>query len=243
MLTYQKLKKNFVRLLAATSLTAEEFENLLPAFTAAYEKPYPRHQTLEGKPRQRSIGGGMKGRLDNFAERLLFILVYQKTNPLQQMHGLQFGLSQAQANYWIHHLLPVLQQALDDLGHKPERDGNQVAAHQLASAGAPDLVIDGTERRRQRPQNDEMQKPHYSDKKKAHTDKNLLLVHEQTTKVAYLSPTVVGKKHDKKLAAEAQISYPANAKLGQDTGFQGYKPAGVLTTQPKKAERERVECG
>jgi hypothetical protein len=237
MLTYQKLKKNPVRLLAATSLTAAEFENLLPAFTAAYEKKYPGHQTREGKPRQRGTGGGAKGRLDNFEERLLFILVYQKTNPIQQMQGLQFGLSQAQANYWIHHLLPVLQQALEDLGHKPERDGNKVAAHQLASEGLPDLVIDGTERRRQRPQNDEIQKAHYSGKKKAHTDKNILLVNEQTTKVAYLSPTVPGKKHDKKMTDEAQLNYPANAKLAKDTGFQGYEPAGVLTTQPKKSRK------
>ena len=240
MLTYQKLKKNSVRFLAATSLIAEEFENLLPAFTAAYEKKYPRHQTLEGKPRQRGIGAGAKGFLDQAENRLLFILIYQKTNPIQQMHGLQFGMSQSQANYWIHHLLPVLQQALEDLGHKPERDGNKVAANQLATEGAPDLVIDGTERRRQRPKNDETQKEHYSGKKKAHTDKNLLLVNEQTTKVAYLSPTVPGKKHDKKMADDAQISYPANTKLGQDTGFQGYKPEGVLTTQPKKSRRAKT---
>jgi hypothetical protein len=31
-------------------------------------------------------------------DRLLFILVYQKTQALQTMHGLQFGLSQPQAN-------------------------------------------------------------------------------------------------------------------------------------------------
>ena len=239
MLTYQKLKKNPVRFLAATSLTPEEFENLLSAFTAAYEKKYPSHQTLEGKPRQRGQGGGAKGRLDNFEERLLFILVYQKTNPIQQMQGLQFGMSQAQANYWVHRLLPVLQQALEDLGHKPERDGDKVSANQLATEGAPNLVIDGTERQRQRPKNNETQKEHYSGKKKAHTDKNILLVNEQTTKVVYLSPTVPGKKHDKKMADDAQISYPANAKLDKDTGFQGYEPEGVITQQPKKSRKEK----
>src|SRR6516164_5928374 len=60
MLSYQKLKKNPVRFLAATSLTVEEFENLLPAFEAAYEKKYPREKTLEGQSRQRSAGGGAK---------------------------------------------------------------------------------------------------------------------------------------------------------------------------------------
>jgi len=237
MLTYQKLKKNSVRFLALTSLTEEEFENLLRAFTAAYEKKYSRDETLEGKPRQRGRGGGAKGLLDNFEDRLLFILVYQKTNPIQQMQGLQFGMSQSQANYWIHHLLPVLQQALDNLGHKPERIGSRVAANQLATEGAPDLAIDGTERRRQRPKSDEAQKERYSGKKKAHTDKNILLVNEQTTKVAYLSPTVPGKKHDKKIADEVRISYPQNARLDQDTGFQGYKPKGVITQQPKKSPK------
>ncbi len=37
-------------------------------------------------------------------------------------------------------------------------------------------------------------------------------------KVVYLSKTVEGKKHDKKLADESQISYPENASLTQDTG-------------------------
>ena len=235
MLTYQKLKKNPVRLLAVTSLTAAEFENLLPAFKTAYTKKYPHTQTLAGQPRQRRAGAGAKGQLAHFEDRLLFILVYQKTNPLQQVQGLQFGLSQAQANYWIHHLLPVLQQALDDLGHKPERDGSQVAARQGARAGAPALLIDGTERRRQRPKNAATQKAHYSGKKKAHTDKNLLLVNEQTTQVVYLSPTVPGKQHDKKMADEAKITDPSQATLGKDTGFQGYEPENVITQQPKKS--------
>jgi hypothetical protein len=239
MLTYQKLKKNSVRLLAVTSLTAAEFENLLPAFKTAYTKKYPHAQTLEGKPRQRSAGAGAKGQLANFEDRLLFVLVYQKTNPIQQVQGLQFGLSQAQANYWIHHLLPVLQQALDDLDHKPERDGSKVAASQGASAVAPALVIAGTERRRQRPKNGATQKEHYSGKKKAHTDKNLLLVNEQTTKVVYLSPTVPGKQHDKKLADEAKIRYPSNATLAKDTGFQGYEPESVITQQPKKSREAK----
>ena len=144
MLIYQKLKKTPARLLAVTSLTAGEFEHLLPAFKVAYDQKYPSEKTLEGKPRQRSAGGGTKGRLDSFEERLLFILVYQKTNPIQQIQGLQFGMSQSQAHYWIYRLLPVLQQALEDLGQKPERDGSKVAAHQLTSEGVPDLVIDGT---------------------------------------------------------------------------------------------------
>jgi hypothetical protein len=172
-------------------------------------------------------------------DKLLFILVYQKTNPLQTMHGLQFDLSQPQTNYWIHHLLPVLQRALAALGMAPERDASRVATSPLALEGAPDVVMDATERRRQRPTDAAPHKEPYSGKKKTPTDKHLLLVHAHTDKVVSLGPTVAGKKHDKKMADEAQIPYPTNATLAKDTGFQGYEPAGVLTQQPKKTPKAR----
>jgi hypothetical protein len=73
--------------------------------------------------------------------------------------------------------------------------------------------------------------------KKAHTDQNIVLVNLHSQKVVYLSPTELGKKHDKKLTDEAQIVYPFNATLGQDTGFQGYDPTDVLVWQPKKKPR------
>ena len=104
-----------------------------------------------------------------------------------------------------------------------------MATSELARAGGPNLTIDGSERRRQRPQDHTKQKEHYSGKKKAHTDKNILLVNTNTKKVVYLSPTVAGKTHDKKATDEAQIVYPHNATRDKDTGFQGYEPAGTQT--------------
>ena len=68
-----------------------EFARLLPAFATAYAALYPPDKTWEGKVRQRQGGGGAKGGLPQMADKLLFILVYQKTNPLQTMHGLQFA--------------------------------------------------------------------------------------------------------------------------------------------------------
>jgi hypothetical protein len=237
MLTYDSLKDRPRELLAATGLTHEEFARLLPAFTDAYANLYPPDKTHAGKPRQRRAGAGAKGTLAQMTDKLLFILVYQKTQALQTMQGLQFGLSQPQTNYWIHHLLPVLQRALAALGHAPERDASRVADSPLGQEGSPTLAIDGTERRRQRPQDPVRQKAHYSGKKKAHTDKNLLLVNEATTKVVYLGPTLPGKTHDKRAADEAPVAYPPHATLDKDTGFQGYEPPGVLTQQPQKKPR------
>jgi hypothetical protein len=107
MLTYLTLQDRPREFLAATGLTHDEFARVLPAFATAYAILYPPDKTWEGKARQRQGGGGAKGVLSQMADKLLFILVYQKTNPLQTMHGLQCGLSQPQTHYWIHHLLPV----------------------------------------------------------------------------------------------------------------------------------------
>ena len=59
----------------------------------------------------------------------------------------------------------------------------------------------------------------------------------ETRQIIYLSKTVEGKKHDKKLADEEAIEYPAGTLLQQDTGFQGYAPEGVIILQPKKKPR------
>jgi Helix-turn-helix of DDE superfamily endonuclease len=239
MLTYATLQDRPREFLAATGLTHDEFTRVLPAYAAAYAVRYPPDKTWAGNVRQRQGGGGAKGVLSQMEDKLLFILVYQKTNPLQTMHGLQFDLSQPQTNYWIHHLLPVLQRALAALGVAPERDASRVATSPLALEGAPAVALDGTERRRQRPVDPTQQQEHSSGKKKTHTDKNLLLVNEHTRKVVYLGPTIAGKRHDKKAADEDQIAYPVNATLDKDTGFQGYEPAGVLTHQPKKSPKVR----
>jgi hypothetical protein len=239
MLTYSTLQDRPREFLAATGLTHGEFARVLPAFAAAYTVLYPPDKTWEGQVRQRQGGGGAKGVLSQMADKLLFVLVYQKTTPLQTMHGLQLELSQSQTNYWIHPLLPGLQRALATLGVAPERDASRVATNPLTLEGAPDGGLDGTARRRQRPTDAAQQKEQYSGKKKTHTDKNLVLGTDHTNKVAALGPTVAGKTHDKKAADAAQMCYPPNATLSKDTGVQGYEPAGVLTRQPKKNQKAR----
>jgi len=237
MLKHENLKDKPRELLAATGLKREEIEKLLEVFVQEYAKAYPADRTIEGKPRKRRKGGGNKGALYQDEDKLLFILVYEKTYPLQTMHGLQFGMSQGQVNHWIHRLTPILQAALSSLGMTPERDGQAVVHSALANEGGPDLLIDGTERRRQRPQASQKQTAHYSGKKKTHTDKNVVVVNRHSKKVVYLSATRPGKVHDKKIADDSAIVYPKQAVLGKDTGFQGYAPAQVLSYQPKKAKR------
>ena len=100
---------------------------------------------------------------------------------------------------------------------------------------AADSIIDGTERRRQRPKQKEKQALHYSGKKKIHSDKNVIIATAKKKRVSYLSQTYPGKTHDKKVAETEKISYPKHITLHKDTGFQGYEPKVRKTYQPKKS--------
>jgi len=236
MLTYNELRKKPKEFLSATGLHPEEAERLLPSFVSAYATCYPRTKTVAGQERRRKVGGGAKGQLKSMGDKLLFILVYDKTYRLQTMQGLHFGLSQGRTNYWIHHLQPVLRQALAELGQLPQRVGAELVEQQHLQETAADYLLDGTDRQRQRPQDSSEQREHYSGKHHAHTDKNLLVINRQTERVEYLGPTEAGKVHDKKRADQAKIAFPPGATLGKDTGFQGYEPI-PLAFQPKKSQK------
>ena len=153
MLNYSDLKRNRRKFLALTGLTPKEFKVLLPAFERAYVRRHPVQQTRMGTVRQRKVGGGRISRLHSPEQKLLCALVYVKTYPLQVMLGEVFELSQSRANRWIHELLPVLQVALKNLGVRPERDPRQFARRERQRGEPLDYIIDGTERRRQRPKN------------------------------------------------------------------------------------------
>ena len=239
MLTYEELKTNPRKFLSFTSLTPEEFEGLLPVFERAYLKKYPASKTMTGKARKRKAGAGRKASLESIAQKLLFILVYQKDYPLQVIMGELFGMSQGRVNEWIHRLLPILKQALNDLGVLPERDPKRFKAKEKDRKDAADSIIDGTERRRQRPKQAEKQALHYSGKKKIHSDKNVVIATAKRKRISYLSQTYPGKIHDKKVADTENISYPKQIALHKDTGFQGYEPNVRILYQPKKSLASR----
>ena|SRR5258708_2756811 len=165
MINYDDLKTKSKEFLAVTGLTHEEFVHLLPAFAQCL-RAQTAQRTAEGKPRRRQPGAGTKGKLDSIESKLLFVLAYQKGYELQVFLALQFGISQPQANYWIHRLMPLLQQALATLDYTPERDAARVADSLCPHLLPSDLVIDATERRRSRPQEATQQKEDYSGKKK-----------------------------------------------------------------------------
>jgi DDE superfamily endonuclease len=233
-LTYETLKKKPKDLLALTGLARRECEALLPVFEktlrAAEERAKPAMQK-----RQRAPGAGRKPGLPTVEDKLLFVLVYTKTYPLQVVQGKLFAMSQSSANEWLRFLVPVLAAALDALGVLPEREGKRVAQQERRQGELPDLIVDGVERRRQRPKSKEKQALHYSGKKKGHYDKNIVVVNTKSKRVSFLSQTKPGSLHDKRLVEEAEIRYPKHCTLRSDLGFQGYQPRVGQSLQPKKS--------
>jgi DDE superfamily endonuclease/Helix-turn-helix of DDE superfamily endonuclease len=239
MVTYSELAQDRRRFLALTGLTTKEFQILLSAFRRSYDRLHPPHRTLNGQPRQRRAGGGRHGVLHPLEQKLLFLLVYLKTYPLQVLLGELFDLSQQGVNYWLQRLLPVLLSALDELGVRPERNPGDFPQSQPRSRKGHRLVIDATERRRQRPKNPEKQALFYSGKKKTHTNKNVVIVNAPTQRVEFLSQTYPGKTHEKKIADREAVAYPPGTVLYKDTGFQGYEPLVKETCQPKKKDTRK----
>ena len=90
---------------------------------------YLQDRTIDGQPRtSRRYSTYDTCPLSTVADKLLCILSYVKQNPIQEVQGQLFGMSQSSANTWIHLFHAVL---------------NQTLAHQelLLARSADDLAV------------------------------------------------------------------------------------------------------
>ena len=112
MITYAQLAHTPRLLQNFTGLSAAAFARLLTAFVTAYTAAGRSSDAQRTTPRQRQPGGGRHATLQTPADKLLFILLYFRFYPTQELVGFLFGISQPQANVWVHRLTPVLNAAL-----------------------------------------------------------------------------------------------------------------------------------
>jgi DDE superfamily endonuclease len=126
-LRFVDLQPRPTEVLDLTSLTLDEFRQLVPPFETAFQA----HMTvwrLDGQPRTaRRYTTYRNCPLPTPEDRLLFILIYLKTSPLQIVQGRLFGRGQSTAHQWIHVLLGVLQATLCTLGDAPTRSVAELA--------------------------------------------------------------------------------------------------------------------
>ena len=239
---------------ALTGMNRKAFDSLLSTFTEVYE------QTTQEKPRTRAFGGGRKARLKTSAAKLFFILLYFKCYPTFDLAGFMFGFDRSQAHYWVHRLQPVLEATLGKKMSLPQRKINSVEDFLARYHGVKRVMIDGTERRIQRPKDREKQKLNYSGKKKHHTRKHIAAV-DENKRVLVLSSAREGKVHDKRAHDEDDIAgaIPEEIPIEVDSGFLGLqkqydnihlphrKPKGGELSESQKEENRllsssRVIC-
>jgi len=109
---FTDLQSRPMEFLDFTSLTLNEFQQLVPPFETAFQARMAAWR-MDGKPRTaRRFAVYKTCPLPTPEDRLLFILVYLKTYVLQVVHGRLFGMVQGKAHQWIHVLLPALLAAL-----------------------------------------------------------------------------------------------------------------------------------
>ena len=120
-LRFTELQSRPMAFLDFTSVTLDEFQQLVPPFEAAFHARMAAWR-MDGKPRTaRQFAVYSNCPLPTPDDRLFFLLTYLKTYALQVVHGRLFGMVQGKANQWIHVLLPALLAALRTLGDAPAR--------------------------------------------------------------------------------------------------------------------------
>ena len=95
---------------ALTGLSQAQFDHLLPVFSDLYQAT--QQQTYEkgiaSGTRRRQPGGGSKGKLPTMAEKLQFVLSYDKTYPTFDGLATQCEMARSKANEHLHKLSPML---------------------------------------------------------------------------------------------------------------------------------------
>ena len=139
-LRFTDLQSRPMEFLDFTSLTLDEFQQLVPPFEAAFQAHMATWR-LDGKPRTaRQFAVYQNCPLPTPEDRLFFILTYLKTYSLQVVQGRLFGMGQSKANQWIHVLLPALLAALHTLGDAPARSLTALAQRLRLSEAAAAVV-------------------------------------------------------------------------------------------------------
>src|SRR6266702_3787354 len=215
-----------------TSLTLDEFQQLVPPFEAAFQAHMAAWR-LDGKPRTaRRFSVYSNCPLPTPEDRLFFLLTYLKTYSLQVVQGRLFGMGQSKANQWIHVLLPVILAALRTLGDAPARSLTALAQRLgVAEADAATVVVPLEEAPAPLAAVPASPLVPMTGRNGVSSAPNTLLI------ILFLSDTAGGRVHDKRIADATPYPLPAGSRLLQDLGFLAFTLPEVAILMPTKKPR------
>lgn len=145
---------------AATGLTQEKFECLLVSFTKVYLRIFGADMTERGAFTPYEVA------IHTEEELLFFTLFSFKSGLTYDLLGLVSGMDGSNAKRNQELGILVLKETLAETGYAPKREFATVAEFEAYFKDYDTLLLDGTEQRRQRPSDNEVQKAYYSGKKK-----------------------------------------------------------------------------
>lgn len=226
---YQNLRHD-AHYKAATGLSIAEFDALFLVFSYFYTpKSLPLY---DGPPLPV---------LTDKREALFFILYYYKTYPTLQNLGLCFGISNAAASKYLDLLKPCLKAALQQQHLLVKRVFTGQQEFDALFEGVTDLFFDVTEVPIERAASQDIQKLHFSGKKKFHTLK-WLLVCDAFKRILFVSACYPGHVHDFTMFKDIFANLDFSAfQTYVDLGFLGIKKrvTGDAIFLPHKASKNK----
>jgi IS5 family transposase len=222
MIKYRELIKKPRVFKSLTGVTVSEFGEL-------YDKVQPlwlnnEIERLSRRERKRAIGGGRDYTL-KLKERLLMTLVWLKLYLTVDALGFFFSVSGSTASRNTRSILPVLRQLGDEtLGwpESPKRGQGKNIEQALQEYSDLLAIVDATEQRVRRSSDAQIQREHYSGKKKCHTRKTQIIVNEQG-QIRDVSVSTPGRVHDLEHFRQSGASQriPKQVGVAGDAGYQG----------------------
>ncbi len=250
MTIYDKLRRRPAAFRSLTGLSVDEFDALADELSDKIDR-YDASR-LNHRERERALGAGGQHKHDA-CNRLLMALMWLRIYPTYEVLGFVFDLHKSNIGRNLVGVLAVLHEVLGDDIQWPEKSQRKrKMADFMQDFPEVAAIVDATEQPLQRPQDQAIQKAHYSGKKKRHTLKTQVVV-SPDGELMDVSQTVPGSQHDKKLYDESGVDdyLDEDEAMMGDSGYQGIqqghqailpikKPKGGELTPEQKAHNRRV---
>ena len=235
---YEDLKQHENVFLKMSGLRLGEFEALVDELWPEFAQA--EYERLSRPERQREIGGGRNAALDG-RNQLLLTIVWLRVYPTHEVLGYLFGVSDSTVSRIISRTLPILEQAGRDTMRMPDPGRKRRRSLDQLLSDTPELVvvIDSFEQKVQRPKDPNERDGFYSGKKKTHTLKSQIAVHEETGAIVDVSDSVPGPRADINLLEQSGLMKRLPEGVGgigdlAYVGIEKLHPQGLAASPRRK---------
>lgn len=157
-LSYKKIRDNR-QWRASTGLTELQFKKLTTEFKSVYE------ELLGESISERTNNSSSEPRFTSYEDLLFYLLYSIKSGLTYDLIGLSFDIDRGNAFRIQTFGLRILEMTLHHLDFMPKRFFEDLDDFKHEMSEHEQIILDASEQRRQRPQNEEDQKDDYSGKK------------------------------------------------------------------------------